>query len=290
MDQDAATPDSDAAAPALTSDGGAGDAAGQSSPDAGPMSTPADGGAPTDAGAPGDGAIPADSGPAAGAVPTADLLLWLRADQGISVEAGAVARWSDLSGAHADAVQSAASLRPSYRAPAPGVLASVAFDGVDDFLALSAGFRDFSKGLSIFMVVRYEAVPMELYAPVFEASNGIEIDDISAGRFERNQMLEVIEDYPHSMPLVPSVTQAISIVQRDDKSVAFRKDGVDFGQGTASLPRTVERSQCFVGKTLYTGSVAFNGTLHELLVYARALSPAETQGVELALKQRWQTP
>jgi hypothetical protein len=223
-------------------------------------------------------------------VPTADLLLWLRADQGITAEAGAVARWSDLSGSHADAVQPTASLRPSYRAAAAGALASVAFDGVDDYLGLPAGFRDFSKGLSIFMVVRYEPVPMELYAPVFEASNGLEIDDISTGRFERNQMLEVIEEYPHSMELVPSVTQAISVVQRDDKTVSFRKNGADFGQGVAALPRTVERGQCFVGKTLYTGSVPFNGTLHELLIYARALSPGETQGVELALKQRWQTP
>jgi hypothetical protein len=72
--------------------------------------------------------------------------------------------------------------------------------------------------------------------------------------------------------------------------VSFRKNGADFGQGVAALPRTVERGQCFVGKTLYTGSVPFNGTLHELLIYARALSPGETQGVELALKQRWQTP
>ena len=124
-------------------------------------------------GAAADGSVPED------AVPRSGLLMWLRADRGVTQDLGAVATWADQSPNHTDAIQTATNARPVLASSGIGGLPVLKFDGIDDFLKLPAGFADFTQGLSMFAVVREN--PVDTCVEVMEFSNGSEIDDISLG-------------------------------------------------------------------------------------------------------------
>src|SRR4051812_49129388 len=82
---------------------------------------------------------------------TQGLLLWLRADAGVTQSVGVVSDWADQSGHHQDARQTDPSKQPKWIANALSGHPSIVFDG-DDFMSIPSGFGDFTSGISIFAV------------------------------------------------------------------------------------------------------------------------------------------
>jgi len=130
----------------------------------------AEGGAPTAAGDAG-GSVAASGGSSAGdaaaggggdgpaptsEVPLAGLQIWLRADSGVAHATRVVSAWQDRSGHGRDALQTASNFAPRFMDGALAGKPALVFDGVDDFLKLSALDVDFSGGLSIFFVLEQE--------------------------------------------------------------------------------------------------------------------------------------
>ncbi len=144
-------------------------------------------------------------------VPVNDLLLWLRADQGVTETGGGVSRWADQSDRHADAVQDQPGLRPTRRA------SGVHFDGVDDYLAMPVGFSDFSRGVSIVAVINQQQA--DTCTATVELSNGSEIDDISFGQYQNRILYEVFDQDTSGDTLSYGVPQMLSVVHRTDQTV-----------------------------------------------------------------------
>ena len=85
------------------------------------------------------------------------LTLWVRADAGVTGDAaGRVSKWADQSGNGNDFAQTNATLQPILSANAAGALPAVRFDGMDDALQLAKPINP--SGASVFAVVRWNKV------------------------------------------------------------------------------------------------------------------------------------
>jgi hypothetical protein len=217
--------------------------------------------------------------PAGDAIPANDLLLWLRADQGVTETRGGVSRWADQSDRHSDAVQDQPGLRPTRN------VWGIHFDGIDDYLAMPAGFSDFSRGLSIVAVVDQQ--PVDTCTAVVELSNGSEIDDISFGQYQNRILYEVFDQDTSGDTLSYGVPYTQSVVHRTDQTVSIHLNRATAGSASFALPTVIGRDQNFVGRTLYAGCSTFGGEIAELIVYGRALGDAELATIEQDLRRRW---
>src|SRR5690349_12038781 len=93
-----------------------------------------------------------DGGPDVEPPAVADgLLLWVRADLGVTQSNGAVSEWLDQSGNQLHARQPDTARQPTLAEMGIGGHPTVVFNG-EDFLSLPSGFADFSHGGSFFAV------------------------------------------------------------------------------------------------------------------------------------------
>jgi hypothetical protein len=233
------------------------------------------------------GVVPADGpdGDARLAPPVADgLLLWLRADVGVTETRGTVSSWADQSGHHSDAVQTDPTKQPKLGSSGPSGRASVVFDD-DDFMSLPAGFGDFSLGVSMFAV--YYTETTRTCIDVLDFSNGPEVNDITLGRHDGLVHYEVDAFDLHGDDL-PLGTQVLaSVVHNTDGTAQLRLNGAPFSVGTGDLPASTTRLSNVVGRSLYADCGSMSGGLWEALVYNRALGPDERAHVESYLQTRW---
>jgi hypothetical protein len=246
--------------------------------DAGNVVNAGSGGSTSDASSPLDGSV----------VPVISrdgLLLWLRSDQGVTIENGFVSQWLDQSGRHFDATQSQVASRPTLVVGGIGGHRALRFDGVDDFFQLPAGMADFSLGLTMFVVVNEQQTTS--YTSLLEFCNGSEIDDIAFGQVSDNLGYEVLDQAIQGDSIQYDIPQVFTVLHRPDTTMTFRRNGTPAGAYTVSLPVVTTRQQNFVGQSLYSGSVTYLGLLGEVLVYGRAMTDAELVKTENDLKRRW---
>jgi hypothetical protein len=220
---------------------------------------------------------------AAFVVPTEGLLLWLRADRGITEVSGKLSIWADQSQHHLDAIQGDPNLRP-HLVTSEGKM-SVEFDGADDFLQLPGGFSDFTKGLSLFVVV--QPANIDACQSFVEFSNGSEIDDIALGVYQQQILYEVQDPFTQATPIVVGTPQQITLVHAADEGVVLRRNGALAQKATFPLPVVTERTQTFVAKSLYGGCATFGGRISEILIYERPVTGPEVAALEQGLRDRW---
>jgi hypothetical protein len=216
--------------------------------------------------------------------PVADgLLLWLRADVGVTQIRGTIATWADQSGHHSDAVQTDPTKQPTLGSGGPA-RAGVMFD-TDDFMSLPAGFGDFSLGISMFAV--YSSENTDICADALDFSNGPEVDDITLGRHMSALHYEVSANSMPGDPMPVGMQALGSVVHSPDQTVQLRVNGAPFTVGTFELPASVTRLSNVVGRSLYADCGTLNGGVWEALVYGRALDNDERVRVESYLQTRW---
>jgi len=231
------------------------------------------------------GGIADGAGDETGQPPVADgLLLWLRADVGVTESNGAVSNWADQSGNHLDARQPDETQQPTWAAVGLSGRPAVMFNA-DDVLSLPSGFADFSRGISLFAVTSIADV--EPCVGLVHLSNGPEIDDIELGRYEGRGAYEVLEgvlsgaDFPLGRP------QLISVVHDGERNASMRFNGGGPASTMFDLPRMVTRRSNLVGRSQYANCGSVHGGLAEMLIYRRALDDAERARVEAQLQNRW---
>lgn len=216
-------------------------------------------------------------------VPTDGLLLWLRADRGVTEASGKISTWADQSGHHLDAIQSDPDLAP-HLVTSNGKV-SVEFDGADDYLRFPAGFSDFTRGLSIFLVVQPASIVT--CQSFVEFSNGSEIDDISLGVYQEQLLYEVQDPYTQATPIVVGTPQEITLVHAADENVVLRRNGALAQKTNFALPAVTERTETFLAKSLYGGCDTFGGRISEILIYDRTVEAPELTRLEQYLRERW---
>ena len=225
-------------------------------------------------------------------VPLNSLMLWLMADMGTTTEAGnAVSKWADQSDSGKEATQVTPEYQPKLVAGALGGLPLVEFDGTDDFLKLTAGFKDFSAGLSIFIVLR---VTKSASTPsILHLSNGDEIDDISVAQDGDDLYYEVFnaEHYMDNNPLPLNTPVLLTIVHSPLSNIIFWVNGVQRDTcGTTPIPATIMREANFIARTLYYSPLPgpfFGGQIGEMLVFGRSLDDTERRKLEAYLQKKW---
>lgn len=251
-------------------------------PSGGRPGTSAEGG---EGGEGGAGGAPVEASP----VPTEGLQIWLRADEGVIATplTGAVTSWQDSSGNHRDAGQIALNYQPTLLPAGLAGKAAVVFDGVDDFLKLGALDVDFSAGVSIFIAMQQESTGnCDGY---FEASTDSEQNDLHFGDWMDSFNYEVLEDVVQDTqyPVVLHQPQIAVAVQSATGWVQLRRNGNGAGERKSHLPERVERTQVFIGKTLYGNCSFLDGSVGELLLYNRGMADAELLAVEQYLRTKW---
>jgi hypothetical protein len=219
-------------------------------------------------------------------VPKDGLMLWLRADAGLNVtDDHHVASWADQSGNALLVEQTGADQRPALVTSGEGGLPRVEFDGDDDFMRIPDGFSDFSEGLSAFVVTSTPSV--DTCWPVFELSNGKEIDDIFFGRYMNMVHYEVLDGYFSEGAYPVGEDLVLAVVHEKDQLVETRTNGNFAGDHMVPLPIEIDRTQNFLGRSQYDQCGVFEGTISEVLIYNRAVSSAELLAIEDYLATRW---
>jgi hypothetical protein len=217
-------------------------------------------------------------------VPQQGLVLWLRADAGISRDEGLVSQWSDQSSAGNHAIQPALALRPRLANAAIAGQPVVEFDGVDDFLVLPNGFADFTRGISIFVVALQHS--SDRCSAVVQLSNGSEIDDITLGQYSGQVLYEIDDDYFSGEAFPSGAAQLFAVVHGTDGAFVLRRNGRPSSEGMAGLPGEIERKQNFIANDLYDSCGTFPGLVAEVLIYARAVATEELFTIERYLRDR----
>ena len=227
-----------------------------------------------------------------GAVPGVELALWLRADDGVTVDgAGRVTGWADGSGAAtpSDASQALESARPELVESALGGHPVVRFDGSDDVLALPAGFADLTQGVTMMAVARPSATSRWAALVALDGA-GTSYDTVALGRRGSSQDLR----YSAGAQAVDGedvwehdVARIVGVVQQPDGTVTLVDRGESIAGGTAELPALVVRDDNTVGGRMLSGGKLWAGDIAELLVWTRALDDAERAGAEVHLADKY---
>ena len=148
-----------------------------------------------------------------------DLILWLRADAGVTEASGVVSQWTDQSTFDNDAGQSDVAARPTLSDPVLFGQRAVSFDGSDDFLVLPSGsgsndaFTDFTSGFSGFVVARPQSY--EAGARLFNLSRGGSAHVVALGLhklFDYTDFsldIEYLVDNPDASPQRPAAINAM---------------------------------------------------------------------------------
>jgi hypothetical protein len=228
----------------------------------------------------GDGAmLPAEMPPVGDG-----LLLWLRADVGVTETNGDVSNWADQSGNHLDARQPDPLQQPTWLEAGFLEQPAVIFNA-ENFLSLPGGFADFSRGISIFTVATL--TDPASCVDFVHLSNGPEIDDIALGRHDGKAHIEVFNGDLFGQDFSLGHPHLVSVVQGTDGFVDLRLDGGSSATATLDLPSTGTRLSNVIGRSLYAGCGSVHGPIAEVLVYRRALDDGERTRVETSLQERW---
>jgi len=240
-----------------------------------------------DSGAAGEVAAGGEPSPPA-PVPTDALELWFRTDEGVTaLSSGTTTGWKDISGNGRDAGQTALNYGPKLVPDALAGKPALVFDGVDDFLALPPLDIDFSAGLSLFIVMQQESTGN--CDPYFEASTDMEKNDIHFGDWMDSFNYEVEEDVAQDSryPVLLHEPQIAVVIQTEDGWAHLRRNRNGAGDIKIRVPGPVERTEVFIGKSLYQSCSRFDGSIGELLLYSRGLEDSELLEVEQYLQRKW---
>jgi len=221
-------------------------------------------------------------------ISTAGLYLWLSADVGVQIAGGLVTAWNDRSGSGRNATQTVAQYRPTLMANWHGGKPALHFDGENRFLFFAAGFDDFSKGLTVFLV---SETLVDNSCPSFMSfSNGGELDDLSVHRQPNDAWEYEVADQSFASQAGDQRighTSQVTLVHHTDSRVDLYSDGALSGETMIDMPQVVTRARNELGRSSYNGCEFLNGNIAEIVLYARALQDSERISVEAYLRSKW---
>ncbi|MCC7518713.1 MAG: fibronectin type III domain-containing protein [Verrucomicrobiae bacterium] len=239
-----------------------------------------------------------------GGMPTNGLLMWLKADVGVTN--GSPFMWADQSGNGNNATQSGNNQKPSLIENAINGKPAIRFAGVngDDSLQLPSGFSNFTAGVSAFVVARpTENRKWARFLDLGNGHNGSGYQDIILSRYGATDHL--VYDVDTSSLNGPVATNAIvlgkrqilEVVHGTNGVVRLFRDGALVGQAdNIALPTNVVRTANYIGQSEYfywaggdDGYLDKNyyGDISEIILYNRELSESERLAVSEYLKDKY---
>ncbi len=224
-------------------------------------------------------------------------VLWLKADSLAGLGTGSpVSQWGSI-GTGQQMTQVTETSRPLLVAPAVNGRPVVRFDGVDDYFDVPAGLRDFSNGVTAFVIAKPSHQTDSPH--FFDFGNGVARDNVGFSRDGAGTGLMLHTAYSDQNSTATTtggvsdnVFQEFGVVQQGgaayaSTAVTLLRNGVALGQGQCFVPRILDRSSNFIGKSSNGGDAHFKGDIAEIIVYNRALSETERQGIEAYLSDKY---
>jgi hypothetical protein len=213
--------------------------------------------------------------------------MWLRADAGVTQNAGAVSRWSDRSGNASDAVQATATAQPRLISNAINSHPVVRFDGKSSFMTFPLNLNGMT-GVSVFMVASAATNTGGVSngvtnAPLFWGETAYwgatffnPLQTWVGYRFGTGQVGNVaIYTRPATIGTGASLTTAI----KNSATETLYINGSQAMQQSGKLAALAK-----VATTGYLGeglsNSMFQGDIAEIAVYNRAVSDTERQQIE----------
>lgn len=213
------------------------------------------------------------------APPASGMMLWLRADKGITASSSLVSKWADQSASHLDAVQGTARMQPLLLPDGINGHPAVVFDGVDDFLQITKAFDLETGAITVFAVAMMPDT--SICSGIFESSNGAEDNDINIGSYQKTVNWEVLDTADENTPFDEGVPVIVSgSASADGTGFVVANGVVGSTLSNYNSPAKLQRLQTFIGKSLYSGCQTFPGRIGEVIIYNRALTLEETLGVQ----------
>lgn len=219
----------------------------------------------------------------------ANLALWLDASQlnGLS-EGEAVGSWNDASGQGHHGIQAGANNQPTYHGTAVSGQPAVRFDGLDDYLSLTGTVVGGAQARTIFFVVRPD---LSQNRAIVDLGNGT----TAGGGFTITPEFGVRVDGTDSRLWFPGAsTQNAThgVVQFAGTQVSDTNLWVN---GTLRSPistldgpvQTTGSGSVGTSTAAPVGGNNFDGDIAEIIVYSRALTPAEQQSIEQYLTDKY---
>jgi hypothetical protein len=115
------------------------------------------------------------------------LMLWLKADDGITLNGPNVSSWADQSGSGNNAVQNTGGNQPLYVANGLNGEPIVRFNGSSSFMELPSGLLDNYSALTFFIVCKpILDINGGIFAPSYTNSTGLEVLSYSGGYLRIN--------------------------------------------------------------------------------------------------------
>ena len=219
---------------------------------------------------------------------TAGLNVWLKPESGVVHDAtGAVSTWLDSSGNNHHCVQTSPASQPSFQSNQFGIMPGLVFDGGDWLTA--------SSGMSIGSYTKIVRVSM----PEFSTTLSGNILSSAATSGIRHALFMNKSTKPslwHSAIFATSATSMTANTQHilsatydsATKAGTMYLDGSLVGSGTAANNHADPTYQ--LGNLGGLSATTMRGSIGEVLIYNRVLTPTERTNVETYLTEKSSTP
>lgn len=164
---------------------------------------------------------------------------------------------------------------------------AIFMDGVDDYVALPAGFDDFSSGLSLSLWAR--PTSYGAWARFFDFGNGSASDNILFARGNTSSQF-VLEIYLGNgggavwspAVLENNVWQMLTATVDPAGNVVLYKNGVVVGTGATNIPAVLTRGSNFIGRSNWPQwDAPYAGWMDDLRLYDYALTAQEVADIYL---------
>jgi len=208
-----------------------------------------------------------------------------------------VTEWSDRRGLDVVATPTAVITRPTYQPTGRNERGTLAFDGVDDQLAVSNFTGLGATDVEVIVAGDFRGeLPTGIFAALTGTSDwALLIERVSGTDLRATYRstpgtsggVEVLVDRAAALrPMYVSVTHQTSTPS--DSLAVFASDGATEAAGLHLFPAPSARLPSPIGLRIgRTQNGRLQGEIYEVLVYSRRLSVAERAQVALYLRQKW---
>lgn len=233
------------------------------------------------------------------------LSYWFDASQGVFDSVGSVisnnqgvGEWKDLSGRGHHVLQTTDGARPQYQATGgPNNYPALYFDGTNDIMTSASHFWE-SDDLTIFCVVKFENATRNVIEPIFSFNNGAQGQLAWHGRNLANSYHHWLLKFSSGTNRVDERNGAKEAAWRSltwvspTSTASFFKDGVSqtvtrvvTGSGDGTVADNT--GQLIIASNIPAGTIFLQGWMSEFIVYSRALTTAEREGIEAYLNHKY---
>ena len=225
--------------------------------------------------------------------PVAGPLLWYRADLGIVLNGSDVQDWQDQSGNGNHLTQADVTQQPEFLATGFNGRKTVSFDGVDEILGLTGGLDDISgddKPNTVIWAGKLNSTAADRHMWSFaSATAGGTFHGYRTNSSNRHSIRRISTQVNGDVNTADTGDHYFSQVFTGT-TVSMYEDGVvlDNINGQPMDTATAVMTRFAIGGKFGTSEGDYmNCAVSELIVYASALSTANRQTVETAIKNRW---